>query len=148
VESEARKLNLRELVGSILDYEAEAGAAGETPALSNYLERVTLTADADTIEETPKVALMTVHAAKGLEFEAVFMTGMEENLFPFMSQEMGRPGDIEEERRLAYVAITRARRRLWITHAGRRAIFGTTKYGMPSQFIRDIPADTIQPGMT
>jgi DNA helicase-2/ATP-dependent DNA helicase PcrA len=147
-EAETRLQNLRELLGSILAYEEEAAAAGEEATLSGYLERVTLQSDADTLEEKPRVVLMTVHAAKGLEFDTVFMTGMEEDLFPFRSQDPKRGEDMEEERRLAYVAVTRARRRLWITYAGRRAIFGTTRYGLASRFIGDLPRASVQHTLT
>ena len=144
-EAETRMQNLRELVGSILVYEEETAASGETPSLSDYLERVTLASDTDTLEDKPRVAMMTVHAAKGLEFDSVFVTGMEEDLFPFRSldQRSDEKDDIEEERRLAYVAVTRARRRLWITHAARRAIFGTTRYGVVSRFIHDLPNSSV-----
>jgi DNA helicase II / ATP-dependent DNA helicase PcrA len=147
-ESDARKQNLSELVGSILDYQEEAAAAGEVGTLSGYLERVTLTSDVDALEETPRVAMMTVHAAKGLEFNAVFLTGMEEDLFPFRGMDPKRGDDVEEERRLAYVAITRARERLFISYAGRRAIFGQTRFGIPSRFIGDLPKGSIRHGMT
>jgi DNA helicase II / ATP-dependent DNA helicase PcrA len=148
VESDARKQNLRELVGSILDYQEEAAAAGEKGTLSGYLERVTLSSDVDALEDAPRVAMMTVHAAKGLEFRAVFLTGMEEDLFPFRGMDPKRNEDVEEERRLAYVAVTRARERLYITHAGRRAIFGQTRYGIPSRFITDLPKVSVQQAMT
>jgi DNA helicase-2/ATP-dependent DNA helicase PcrA len=148
VESDARKQNLRELVGSILDYEQDATQAGEKGTLSGYLERVTLTNDVDALEETARVAMMTVHAAKGLEFEAVFITGMEEELFPFKGADPKRNEDDEEERRLAYVAVTRARDRLWITYAGRRAIFGQTRYGLPSRYIADLPKAAVRLGAT
>jgi DNA helicase II / ATP-dependent DNA helicase PcrA len=144
-EAEARLQNLRELVQSIVDYEAETAAAGEEGTLQGYLERVTLASAADQLEDVPKVAMMTIHAAKGLEFHAVFLTGMEEDLFPFRSQDPNRSGDIEEERRLAYVAITRARERLWITHAARRAIFGQTRYCVPSRFLGDLPTAAVRP---
>ena len=84
-EAETRLENLRELVGLHFAYEEEAAAAAEGATLSGYLERVTLTSDVDALEETPKVAMMTAHAAKGLEFDTVFLTGMEEELFPFSS---------------------------------------------------------------
>jgi DNA helicase-2/ATP-dependent DNA helicase PcrA len=93
--------------------------------------------------------MMTVHAAKGLEFDTVFLTGMEEELFPFRSMDGSRNrDDHEEERRLAYVAVTRARRRLWITYAGRRAIFGQTRYGLVSRFIGDLPKSSIRHEVT
>jgi DNA helicase-2/ATP-dependent DNA helicase PcrA len=147
-EAETRLLNLRELVGSILAYEEEADAAGEPATLSAYLERVTLQSDVDTLEDAPRVAMMTVHAAKGLEFDTVFVTGVEEDLFPFRSMDPSRGDDQEEERRLAYVAFTRARRRLWVTHAGRRAIFGTTRYGIASRFIGDLPRAAVRHDLT
>jgi DNA helicase-2/ATP-dependent DNA helicase PcrA len=86
---------------------------------------------------------MTVHAAKGLEFRAVIMTGMEEDMFPYRSMQEGRTDDIDEERRLAYVAITRARERLMLIHARTRQIFGTSRWGRPSRFLADIPADVV-----
>jgi DNA helicase-2/ATP-dependent DNA helicase PcrA len=147
-ESETRLENLRELVGSILLYEEEAAAGGEVSTLSGYLERVTLTSDVDALEETPKVAMMTAHAAKGLEFDTVFLTGMEEELFPFQSTDPRRKDDMEEERRLAYVAITRARRKLYLTHASRRTIFGMTRFGLPSRFVGDLPREAVRHEMT
>jgi DNA helicase-2/ATP-dependent DNA helicase PcrA len=147
-ESDARKQNLQELVGSILDYEDEAVAAGQPSSLSGYLERVTLSSDVDAMEDAPRVSMMTVHAAKGLEFDTVFLTGMEDEIFPFKGPDPKRNEDIEEERRLAYVAVTRARERLFVTHAARRMIFGNTRYGVPSRFIADFPQGTVRPAMT
>ncbi|AKT37811.1 ATP-dependent helicase [Chondromyces crocatus] len=147
-EADARLQNLHELLQSILDYEEEMKAAGEPALLTGYLERVSLTSDADTLEDVPKVAMMTIHAAKGLEFHAVFLTGMEEDLFPFRSMEPSRNDDVEEERRLAYVAVTRAREKLWITHASRRAIFGQTRYNAPSRFLKDMPASAVRGVLT
>jgi DNA helicase-2/ATP-dependent DNA helicase PcrA len=147
-ESDARQLNLRELIQSIVDYEQEAAAAGEPGTLAGYLERVTLSSDVDALKDAPKVAMMTVHAAKGLEFHTVFLTGMEEELFPFRGLDPKRGEDVEEERRLAYVALTRARHRLFITHSARRAIFGTTRYGLPSRFITDLPRSSLRPIFT
>ncbi len=142
-ESDARILNVNELIQSIVDYEEEAAAADQPATLDGYLERVSLTSDADTLEDVPRVAMMTVHAAKGLEFDTVFITGMEEDLFPFRAMDPKRGDDIEEERRLAYVAVTRARRQLVITHASRRAIFGQTRYGIPSRFLTDFPKGSV-----
>jgi DNA helicase-2/ATP-dependent DNA helicase PcrA len=147
-ESDARKQNLQELIGSILDYEAEAAAAGQTGHLSGYLERVTLTTDIDSMEDAPRVSMMTVHAAKGLEFDSVFITGMEDEIFPFKSPDPKRNEDMEEERRLAYVAVTRARERLHVTHAKRRMIFGNTRFGIPSRFLYDFPSNAVQDIMT
>lgn len=142
-EAEGRLLNLRELLGSIEEYERETLAAAEVPTLAGYLEKVALVAVTDELKDAPKVAMMTVHAAKGLEFSHVFLTGMEEDMFPFRSMDPARSGDVEEERRLAYVAITRARARLWIFHAERRMVFGATKYGMPSRFLADLPKEVV-----
>ena len=141
-ESEARIENLRELVTSIQDYEVETAAAGEAASLEGYLERVTLVSDVDGLKDAPRVTLMTVHGAKGLEFEGVVLTGMEEDMFPYRGMSSREERDIEEERRLAYVAITRARSRLVMTHAGTRQIFGSTRYGKPSQFLAQIPKDS------
>jgi DNA helicase-2/ATP-dependent DNA helicase PcrA len=145
VESASRLENLNELVGSVRDYEAEAQAAGEPPTIDAFLERVTLRSDVDDIEaEGGSVTLMTVHAAKGLEFRGVIMTGMEEDMFPYRSmQDSATPEDLDEERRLAYVAITRARERLLLVHAQTRQIFGTTRWGRASRFLSDIPPDVV-----
>ncbi|HLK36734.1 MAG TPA: UvrD-helicase domain-containing protein [Polyangiaceae bacterium] len=139
-ESDARAENLRELVGSIQDYEAEAAAAGEAPTLAGFLERVTLVSDVDSLEDGGRVVLMTVHGAKGLEFERVLLTGMEEEMFPYKGVDPGEREELEEERRLAYVAITRARRRLVMTHTQMRQIFGTTRWNRPSRFLAELPA--------
>ena len=116
VEATARLENLRELVGSIRDYEVEIVSAGDKPALDGFLERVTLRTDGDDVQDGGAVTLMTVHAAKGLEFRNVIITGMEEDMFPYRSLQGTRPDDIEEERRLAYVAWTRARRSLTLVY--------------------------------
>jgi DNA helicase-2/ATP-dependent DNA helicase PcrA len=143
VESGSRLENLNELVGSVRDYEVESEAAGEPPSLEGFLERVTLRTDADDIDDTGAVTLMTVHAAKGLEFRGVIITGMEEDMFPYRSMQDSRPDDLDEERRLAYVAITRARERLMLIHARTRQIFGQTRWGRPSRFLSDIPEDVV-----
>ncbi|HEX2871063.1 MAG TPA: UvrD-helicase domain-containing protein [Polyangiaceae bacterium] len=143
-ESDARLGNLEELVGSIQDYEEEAGERGETPSLSGYLESVALVAAIDSQKNGPMVSLMTVHSAKGLEFDAVFLTGMEQEMFPYRGIASGEDEELEEERRLAYVAITRARRRLTITYAGSRTLFGQTRYLDRSQFLDDLPEDAIK----
>ena len=143
-ESDARLGNLEELVGSIQDYEEAAGERGETPSLSGYLESVALVAAIDSQKNGPMVSLMTVHSAKGLEFDAVFLTGMEQEMFPYRGIASGEDEELEEERRLAYVAITRARRRLTITYAGSRTLFGQTRYLDRSQFLDDLPEDAIK----
>jgi DNA helicase-2/ATP-dependent DNA helicase PcrA len=143
-EADARLENLAELVGSIKEYETEALGSGREPSLDEYLERVALVADIDSVQAGAAVLLMTVHSAKGLEFDTVMLTGMEEETFPYRGLESESNDEIEEERRLAYVAITRARRRLYITHAAARTIFGQTKYLEPSRFIDELPDDAIE----
>jgi len=147
-EADARVENLQELVGSMQDYEAEAGAAGEEPALAGFLERVTLVNDVDAIKEGGRVTLMTVHGAKGLEFERVLLTGMEEEMFPYKGVDPGEREELEEERRLAYVAITRARRHLTMTHTQMRQIFGTTRWNRPSRFLGELPAGVAEHSTT
>lgn len=143
-EAEGRLENLAELEGGVADYETEAEARGEAPTLSGFLERVSLVSDTDTVGEQEKVTLMTVHGAKGLEFELVLLTGMEEDMFPYRNQEPRSVEEMEEERRLAYVAITRARHHLIVTHGRQRQIFGTTRLGVPSRFIGDLPPEAIE----
>jgi DNA helicase-2/ATP-dependent DNA helicase PcrA len=142
-ESDARLENLEELVGSIKDYEDEIELAGETPTLGGYLERVSLVSPTDALKDVPSVSLMTVHAAKGLEFTSVLLTGMEEEVFPYRGLDGNEPEELDEERRLAYVALTRARKRLYVTHAGMRTLFGRTRYLAPSRFLRDLPRHAI-----
>ncbi|MBW2452947.1 MAG: UvrD-helicase domain-containing protein [Deltaproteobacteria bacterium] len=139
-EADARLDNLKELLGSIDEYEEEQAYADEEPTLVDYLTRVSLVADADTMTDVPRVPMMTIHAAKGLEFDHVFLTGMEERLFPVRGQQPGEEEELEEERRLAYVAITRARRELHITHTQTRMIYGQVRYNEPSRFLAEIPA--------
>ena len=147
-ESDARVENLEELVGSVRDYEAEAQAAGEAATLAGFLERVTLVADVDSMSDEGKVTLMTVHGAKGLEFERVLLTGMEEEMFPYKGIDPGEHDELEEERRLAYVAITRARHELVMTHTQMRQIFGTTRWNRPSRFIGELPRDAFEHAAT
>jgi DNA helicase-2/ATP-dependent DNA helicase PcrA len=145
-EADARLGNLEELVGAILDYEKDAEERGEEATLAGYLERVSLIANADTRSDGKMVSLMTVHSAKGLEFDSVFLTGMEETIFPYkgVDQNHGESEEeLDEERRLAYVAITRARRRLAITHASTRLLFGRTHYLEASRFLDDLPANVV-----
>lgn len=142
-ESDARLENLEELVGSIAEYEEDAAEAGEAPTLSGYLERVALVSDVDAMKDAPSVTLMTVHSAKGLEFRTVLLTGMEEETFPYKGLDEGRSDELDEERRLAYVAVTRARERLFVLHASVRTLFGRTQYLAPSRFLADIPSDVV-----
>jgi DNA helicase-2/ATP-dependent DNA helicase PcrA len=143
VESESRLENLAELESSLLDYAQEAHASGETPTMEGFLERVSLDSDLDSMEEDNRITLMTVHSAKGLEFDFVVITGMEEDMFPYRSQDGPDAAQMEEERRLGYVAITRARKHLVLSHARMRQIFGITRPGIPSRFISDLPDDLV-----
>ncbi|MFN7132421.1 MAG: 3'-5' exonuclease, partial [Myxococcales bacterium] len=114
----------------------------QTP-LEAFLEQISLVGDADGGGTTGRVSLMTLHAAKGLEFDAVFLTGLEEGVFPH-SRALADGADleeIEEERRLAYVGITRARRRLFFSLARSRALFGELKFNAPSRFLSDVPRE-------
>jgi DNA helicase-2/ATP-dependent DNA helicase PcrA len=147
-EADARIENLQELVGSIQDYEAEAQAAGEEATLAGLLERVTLVSDVDGLEDIGRVVLMTVHGAKGLEFARVILTGMEEEMFPYRGVDPGERDELEEERRLAYVAITRARHHLLMTHTQMRQIFGKTRWNRPSRFLAELPAGVVEYGVT
>ena len=139
-EADARIENIKELVGSIGDFEEEA----EVPSLDNFLELVALQTDVDAANfNTEQVTLMTVHAAKGLEFDAVFVTGLEEGLFPLIRQGEAIFTDseeLDEERRLGYVAMTRARKKLFLTRARTRKLFGNTRTNPPSRFIANVPA--------
>jgi DNA helicase-2/ATP-dependent DNA helicase PcrA len=143
-EADARLENVRELVGSIDDFEAEA----EEPTLDSFLELVALQTDVDEASfDGEEVTLMTVHSAKGLEFDAVFVTGLEEGLFPYRAADEGLFGSAEEEqeeeRRLCYVAMTRARKRLLLTRAVTRRLFGSSRYDPPSRFLADVPPEII-----
>jgi DNA helicase-2/ATP-dependent DNA helicase PcrA len=142
-QADARLENVAELIGSITEYEVLAHHTGETPTLSGYLERVSLVSAIDAAKDLPTVSLMTVHSAKGLEFTAVFLTGMEEEVFPYRGMESDEIEDLDEERRLAYVAITRARQRLFISHASIRTLFGRTRYQTPSRFLANLPPNVI-----
>jgi DNA helicase-2/ATP-dependent DNA helicase PcrA len=142
-EADARLGNLEELIGSIREHEDEAAHRETEATLSTWLERVSLVSAVDSAKDIPSVSLMTVHAAKGLEFTTVFLTGLEEEIFPFRGLTSDQIDDLEEERRLAYVAITRARKRLFITHCGIRTLFGKSKYLTPSRFLSDLPKDAI-----
>jgi DNA helicase-2/ATP-dependent DNA helicase PcrA len=140
IEAEGRLENLLELVGQMRDYEKES----DEPTLSGFLERITLASDVDGFDpERGAVALMTVHTAKGLEFDVVFVTGLEEGIFPHQ-RSIDDDGAMEEERRLCYVAVTRARKRLVLARARWRRLSGQTYGGVPSRFLRDLPADGVE----
>ncbi|MEU9185181.1 DNA helicase PcrA [Streptomyces sp. NPDC048484] len=166
-QDETRIENLQELASVALEFEQESGRAeaagaggaegeggadgeggaegeGETPAgLAAFLERVALVADSDQIPDEDEdgsgvITLMTLHTAKGLEFPVVFLTGMEDGVFPHM-RALGQTKELEEERRLAYVGITRARERLYLTRASMRSAWGQPSYNPPSRFLEEIP---------
>jgi DNA helicase-2/ATP-dependent DNA helicase PcrA len=143
-EADARLDNLRELLGSIREYEDDRAAAAEAATLDDYLARVSLVSDVDQLEDMPRVPMMTVHAAKGLEFDTVFVTGLEERMFPLRGSDPGEEQELEEERRLAYVALTRARKRLFLSHTNTRMIYGQTRYNTASRFLGNLPGDTLQ----
>jgi DNA helicase-2/ATP-dependent DNA helicase PcrA len=136
IEAEGRLENLAELVGSAADYDD----------VDTFLEQISLVADADEIPDDADdttVLLMTLHAAKGLEFPSVFLIGLEDGVFPHL-RALGEPAQLEEERRLAYVGITRARERLYLSHAWSRQLYGATNYNPPSRFLDEIPATLVQ----
>lgn len=137
-EGEGRVENIRELKTSILSYINQAENEGEEPTLNGFLEEISLYTDQDRAEDSQDaVTLMTVHAAKGLEFERVFLVGLEEGVFPGR-RSIDSPEEIEEERRLAYVAITRAKQQLSVTTAAYRMLYGQTASNGTSRFLREM----------
>jgi DNA helicase-2/ATP-dependent DNA helicase PcrA len=149
-QDEVRVENLKELVAVSMEYEErpfEELGEDEEISLAGFLEKVSLVADADDIPEGEDhggvVTMMTLHTAKGLEFPTVFLTGMEDGIFPH-SRTLGEKDEIEEERRLAYVGLTRARQRLYISRAEYRSTWGAPNYNPPSRFLDEIPEDVIE----
>ncbi|WP_405862933.1 DNA helicase PcrA [Streptomyces sp. NBC_01515] len=147
-QDETRIENLQELAAVALEFEQENSSGegeSETPVgLAAFLERVALVADSDQIPDEDEdgsgvITLMTLHTAKGLEFPVVFLTGMEDGVFPHM-RALGQAKELEEERRLAYVGITRARERLYLTRSSLRSAWGQPSYNPPSRFLEEIPA--------
>jgi DNA helicase II / ATP-dependent DNA helicase PcrA len=149
-QDESRVENLAELLAVVREYERD----NPDGSLAEFLEQVALVADADQIPDAPDeegaalarnqgvVTLMTLHTAKGLEFPVVFLTGMEHGIFPHQ-RSMADPKELAEERRLAYVGLTRARRRLYITRSESRSLWGQSQYNPASQFIQEVPAELI-----
>jgi DNA helicase II / ATP-dependent DNA helicase PcrA len=137
IEARGRIENLEELVGVAREYDA----AAQEPSLSGFLQEISLYSDQDAIrdgeDDGGQVTLMTLHNAKGLEFRAVFMLGMEEGIFPHARSI--EENSLEEERRLAYVGMTRAQERLTLTHAMRRNLFGRSEANLPSRFLDELP---------
>ncbi len=137
VQAQTRIENIEELKTNLIQYEEQ----NENATLSGFLEEISLYTDIDEYNSSDdKVALMTLHSAKGLEFPVVFMTGMEEGLFPGNKADTSLD-ELEEERRLAYVGITRAKKQLYLISAAQRMIFGSTRYSKPSRFLNEIPED-------
>jgi DNA helicase-2/ATP-dependent DNA helicase PcrA len=165
IEAEARLENLQELIGVCREFDdalesgdvaglagiASGSGEGDGAAIPSgldrvqaFLEAVSLVTDLDDIEgEKRAVTLMTLHSAKGLEFPVVFLTGLEDGVFPHM-RSLGEPDELEEERRLCYVGITRARERLYLCHAWSRMLFGRTDFYPPSRFLSEIPEELVE----
>ncbi|HET8681793.1 MAG TPA: 3'-5' exonuclease, partial [Micromonosporaceae bacterium] len=157
--------NLQELVSVAREYTERAASLDETATLAGFLEQVALVADADEVPDAPDpaapadgaaagdgadggepqgvVTLMTLHTAKGLEFPVVFLTGLEDGVFPHL-RSLGDRRELEEERRLAYVGITRARQRLYVSRAVTRGAWGQPQYNPPSRFLEELPPDLVQ----
>ncbi len=142
VEGQSRLENIEELINKAVDYIEKA----EAPTLDGFLEEVALVADVDQLDQSEnRVTLMTLHSAKGLEFEHVYLSGLEDGLFPsFMSVASDDPGDIEEERRLCYVGITRAKQTLVMTAARMRMVNGETRYCKTSRFLEEVPEELLE----
>lgn len=140
IEAEGRLENLEELVNVVAEYEASAAQ----PSLEEFLDQVALISDIDRWDENAQaLPMMTLHLAKGLEFDAVFFVGMEEGLLPHVRSFDTRE-EMDEERRLTYVGMTRARKRLFLSNAVRRKVFGNDQYNLPSRFLDAVPAELIQ----
>ncbi|MGW0698619.1 DNA helicase PcrA [Streptomyces sp. NPDC002867] len=147
-QDETRIENLQELAAVALEFEQDRGEEEGAGTLAEFLEQVALVADSDQIpdedeEGTGVITLMTLHTAKGLEFPVVFLTGMEDGVFPHM-RALGQTKELEEERRLAYVGITRARERLYLTRSSMRSAWGQPSYNPPSRFLEEIPGAHVE----
>jgi DNA helicase-2/ATP-dependent DNA helicase PcrA len=137
-ESAARLENLEELVNAAVDYDKQ-----EAEGLRDFIDHSALVSDTDKFDRNAAVTMMTVHAAKGLEFPIVFLVGMEDGIFPH-SRSLNDSKELEEERRLAYVAITRAEKILFVTHSMRRRVYGEEMTAEPSQFLNEMPLELIK----
>lgn len=138
-EGEMRLENIEELKSTMIKYSEEA----EEPSLSGFLEEISLFTDVDDLDQDGDyVVMMTIHSSKGLEFPTVFVVGMEENIFP-SQRSLESEAEVEEERRLAYVAITRAKRELYLTHSNERILFGVTNRNRKSRFLEELPDDLL-----
>ncbi|HTT92124.1 MAG TPA: UvrD-helicase domain-containing protein, partial [Acidimicrobiales bacterium] len=133
-----------EVEGRVENVEELLGAAAEVGTLADFLTEVSLVSDTDEVDQDDSnVTLMTLHTAKGLEYPVVFLTGMEEGVFPHL-RSLGEPEELEEERRLCYVGVTRAKERLYLSYAWCRSLWGETQYNPPSRFIGEIPDDLVR----
>ena len=137
-EAEARLENLQELVNAAVDYDRQ-----EQDGLRDFIDHAALVSDTDQYKGDAPVTLMTIHAAKGLEFPLVFIVGLEDGLFPH-SRSATDPAELEEERRLCYVAITRAEKFVYVTHAMKRRVYGEEMAAEPSQFLNEMPLDLME----
>ncbi|HLL75586.1 MAG TPA: UvrD-helicase domain-containing protein [Pyrinomonadaceae bacterium] len=137
-EAEGRLENLQELVNAAVDYDKEEGGG-----LRDFIDSAALTSDADQYQRDAPVTLMTMHSAKGLEFPVVFIVGLEDGLFPH-SRAAADPAELEEERRLCYVAVTRAEQFLYVTHAMKRRVYGEELVSEPSQFLNEMPLELLE----
>ena len=146
--AKTRKENIDELISKAATYEESCQDKDEKATLSGFLEEVALVADIDSLDEDQEhVVLMTLHSAKGLEFPRVYLAGMEDGLFPgYMSINAGDREELEEERRLCYVGITRAEQELTLTSARRRMVHGETQYNPMSRFVKEIPRELLDTG--
>ncbi len=140
--AESRIENVKELLNNIIKYEEDSG---ENATLSGFLEEVSLLSDIDNYDEnSDAVVMMTLHSSKGLEFSTVFLPGFEEGIFPGMQSIIGGEEEMEEERRLAYVGITRSKRKLYILNSDSRMIFGSTTHNKASRFLSEIPENLLE----
>jgi DNA helicase-2/ATP-dependent DNA helicase PcrA len=150
-QDEGRADNLRELVSVAREFEEQRAGTDDATSLDAFLEQVSLVADADSVPAPPGdgaggggvVTLMTLHTAKGLEFPVVFLTGLEDGVFPHL-RTLGDPNELAEERRLAYVGITRARARLYLSRALARSAWGAPSWNPPSRFLDEVPAELVE----
>ncbi|MGA0862455.1 MAG: ATP-dependent helicase [Ilumatobacteraceae bacterium] len=140
---ELEKEDTVEAVGRIENVHELIGSSAEFTEVDEFLEQVALVADTDEIDSENKIVMMTLHSAKGLEYPAVFLVGLEEGIFPH-SRALTEPAELEEERRLAYVGITRARQRLFVSHAWHRMLYGQSQYNPPSRFLSEVPAELFE----
>jgi DNA helicase II / ATP-dependent DNA helicase PcrA len=144
IEALGREENLRELKSVATEVHERGGGATGVPGLETFLESVTLVSDQDQLEDAEEgtVTLMTLHTAKGLEYPVVFLVGMEDGVFPHV-RSLGETAELEEERRLAYVGMTRAEDRLYLCHADHRTLWGGTSYNPPSRFLEEVPDELV-----